>query len=126
MNEAQKRKQCFSGDLGIVTATDVAESTQNATSDTRNAAVGDLITVANTSTDTNVDNISAKEDYTATSSSIPVPDAQVYKFNRYVDGIFDKINRILQRSYDPVNVRLSTSITLKQGNKKATTKKPNG
>lgn len=113
--------------MSVVTATDVAEAaTPIATADTdeqKSAAPGDLITVASTSANTNGASLAAKEDKEDhTTSSIPVPDAQVYKFNRYVDGIFEKINRILKRSYDPVNVRLSTSVTLKQGgNKKQTT-----
>lgn len=115
------QKPCFSGGLGIVTATDVAATTSNETADidSQKGASGDLITVASTSANTNSASVAAKEEKEDhTTSSITVPDAQVYKFNRYVDGIFEKINRILKRSYDPVNVRLSTSVTLKQGNKK--------
>lgn len=104
---------------------DAADATSNATAgDTetqKGSASNDLITVASTANPTS---LAAKEDKEEhTTSPIPVPDAQVYKFNRYVDGILDKINRILKRSYDPVNVRLSTSITLKQGTKKANVKK---
>lgn len=47
----------------------------------------------------------------------------VYKYNRYVDRIFDRISVILKKSYDPVNVRLSTSITQKQTAKKPGQKK---
>lgn len=131
-HKTKTQKPCFSGGLGIVTAADVTETTSNATTDTdsqKSAASGDLITVASTSANTNSASVAAKEEKEDhTISSIPVPDAQVYKFNRYVDGIFEKINRILKRSYDPVNVRLSTSITLKQGNKKQSsgTKKTKG
>lgn len=53
-----------------------------------------------------------------TISSIPAPDALVYRYNRYIDNIFERISAILKRSYDPVNVRLSTSITQKSGVKK--------
>lgn len=33
--------------------------------------------------------------------------AMVQKYNRFVDSIFGKINRILGRSYDPVKVHLT-------------------
>jgi len=33
----------------------------------------------------------------------------IYKYNRFVDGIFGRINKILKKSYDPVSVRLSPS-----------------
>lgn len=52
-----------------------------------------------------------------------VPDALVYKYNRYCDRIYDRIGAILKQSFDPVNVRLSTSITTKQGVKKNGQKK---
>lgn len=35
------------------------------------------------------------------------PPALVQKYNRFVDQIFGKINRILGRSYDPVSVHLT-------------------
>lgn len=72
---------------------------------------------------TNYD-LSPKED--GSSTAIPIPDALVYKYNRYVDGIFDKINRILKRAYDPVNVRLSTAVSYKAPVKKTGTKKSKG
>lgn len=59
----------------------------------------------------------------ATTSSPSVPDALVYKYNRYCDRIYERIGAILKQSYDPVNVRLSTSITTKQGVKKNGQKK---
>lgn len=34
-------------------------------------------------------------------------DMFVSKYNKFVDGIFTRINTILKRSYDPVNVQLS-------------------
>lgn len=37
-----------------------------------------------------------------------LPKEIIDKFNTVVDGIFSKINRVLKRSYDPVNVRLTT------------------
>lgn len=52
---------------------------------------------------------------TATTTVAPnaVPDALVYKYNRYCDRIYERIGSILKQSFDPVNVRLSTSITHK-------------
>lgn len=59
----------------------------------------------------------------ATSTPNTVPDALVYKYNRYCDRIYERIGSILKQSFDPVNVRLSTSITTKQGVKKNGQKK---
>lgn len=58
----------------------------------------------------------------STTSPNAVPDALVYKYNRYCDRIYERIGAILKQSYDPVNVRLSTSITHKTV-KKTTQKK---
>ncbi|XP_037051226.1 FK506-binding protein 4-like [Bradysia coprophila] len=55
-------------------------------------------------------------------NSVPVPDILINKYNRFVDGIFGRINKILKRSYDPVSVRLSTGET-KTKKTKTTTKK---
>lgn len=52
-----------------------------------------------------------------------VPDALVYKYNRYCDRIYERIGAILKQSYDPVNVRLSTSITHKTVKKTSQKKK---
>lgn len=52
-----------------------------------------------------------------------VPDALVYKYNRYCDRIYERIGAILKTKYDPVSVLLSTSITKKQGVKKTAIKK---
>lgn len=38
----------------------------------------------------------------------PVPPMLVTKYNRFVDSILGRINKILGRSYDPVNVHLAT------------------
>lgn len=38
----------------------------------------------------------------------PVPPTLVAKYNRFVDSILGRINKILSRSYDPVNVHLAT------------------
>lgn len=64
-------------------------------------------------------NASAKHDESIETEA-HVPDVLIYKYNRFVDGIFGKINKILKQSYDPVSVRLSTSTK----NTKTTTKKP--
>lgn len=36
-----------------------------------------------------------------------MPDVFVTKYNKFVDGIFERINGILKKSYDPVNVQLN-------------------
>lgn len=36
----------------------------------------------------------------------PVPAIYIVKYNRFVDNILEKMNDILRRSYDPVNVKL--------------------
>lgn len=64
------------------------------------------------------DEISASAFPTTISQTSNVPDALLYKYNRYCDRIYERIGAILKQSYDPVNVRLSTSITTKQGAKK--------
>lgn len=60
---------------------------------------------------------------TATPTPNAVPDALVYKYNRYCDRIYERIGAILKTKYDPVSVLLSTSITKKQGVKKTSIKK---
>ena len=52
-------------------------------------------------------------------------DVFVKKYNKFVDSIYERINSILKKSYDPVNVRLSmeaaemkTSNSSKKSNKK--------
>lgn len=68
-------------------------------------------------------NASAKHDESIETES-HVPDVLIYKYNRFVDGIFGKINKILKQSYDPVSVRLSTNTkTTKAPVKKQPTKK---
>jgi hypothetical protein len=48
----------------------------------------------------------------------------VSKYNKFVDGIFERINGILKKSYDPVNVQLTMdgaevkSVAAKKSNKK--------
>lgn len=39
--------------------------------------------------------------------SAAMPDVFVTKYNKFVDGIFERINGILKKSYDPVNVQLN-------------------
>lgn len=60
---------------------------------------------------------------TTTVSPNAVPDALVYKYNRYCDRIYERIGSILKQSFDPVNVRLSTSITHKSVKKTSQKKK---
>lgn len=60
---------------------------------------------------------------TTTVSPNAVPDALVYKYNRYCDRIYERIGGILKQSFDPVNVRLSTSITHKSVKKTSQKKK---
>lgn len=40
-------------------------------------------------------------------ASPAMPDMFVTKYNKFVDGIFERINGILKKSYDPVNVQLN-------------------
>lgn len=51
-----------------------------------------------------------------------VPDVLIAKYNRFVDGIFERINAILQKNYDPVSVELNQngtkSSTKSNGNRK--------
>jgi methylglutaconyl-CoA hydratase len=46
------------------------------------------------------------------------PPAYIAKYNRFVDNILERINKILRKSYDPVNVRLQTVPETKQNTKK--------
>jgi c-di-GMP-related signal transduction protein len=57
-------------------------------------------------------------------SSAPMPDVFVSKYNKFVDGIFTRINTILKKSYDPVNVQLNMEAEVKSatGNKKSNKK----
>lgn len=50
--------------------------------------------------------------------------APVYitKYNRYVDSILEKINKILRNGYDPVSVRLHSVKSNKKNEKKENTK----
>ena len=41
-----------------------------------------------------------------TSSDNAVPPIYITNYNRFVDNILERINRILRKNYDPVNVRL--------------------
>lgn len=52
-------------------------------------------------------------------------DMFVTKYNKFVDGIYERINSILKKNYDPVNVKLSmeaaelkTTTSNKKSNKK--------
>jgi len=48
--------------------------------------------------------------------------AYIAKYNRFVDTIMERVNKILRRSYDPVNVRLQPPQPSKAANS-ATKKK---
>lgn len=52
-----------------------------------------------------------------------MPDVFVSKYNKFVDGIFERINGILKKSYDPVNVQLNMDgAEVKTGSKKSNKK----
>lgn len=51
-----------------------------------------------------------------------VPPVYITKYNRYVDTILERVNKVLRNGYDPVNVRLHT---VKNNNKKNQGKKKN-
>lgn len=52
-----------------------------------------------------------------------MPDVFVSKYNKFVDGIFERINGILKKSYDPVNVQLNMDgAEVKTSNKKSNKK----
>lgn len=40
---------------------------------------------------------------------VTVPTDYIKKYNRYIDSIFGRINKVLKKNYDPVNVRLQTA-----------------
>ncbi len=42
-------------------------------------------------------------------SAVSIPSSYITKYNKYVDSIFSRINKILKKNYDPVNVRLQTA-----------------
>lgn len=47
----------------------------------------------------------------------------ISKYNRFVDKILDRVNKILKRSYDPVNVRLQNASDAKKTTTKSQKKK---
>lgn len=58
-------------------------------------------------------------------SNTQMNDMFVTKYNKFVDGIYERINSILKKNYDPVNVKLSmeaaelkTTTSNKKSNKK--------
>ncbi|KAF6198773.1 hypothetical protein GE061_006795 [Apolygus lucorum] len=51
------------------------------------------------------------------------PPAYITKYNKFVDSILDRVNKILRRSYDPVNVRLQTGYEAKKNAPKKNKKK---
>lgn len=54
-----------------------------------------------------------------------VPPVYIAKYNRFVDTIMDRINRVLKRSYDPVNVRLQSASESKGKTKTKSNKNKN-
>lgn len=48
-----------------------------------------------------------------------MPPVYISKYNRYVDNILERVNKVLRNGYDPVNVRLHTV----KANKKQPVKK---
>lgn len=53
------------------------------------------------------------------------PPAYIKKYNKFVDSILDRVNKILRRAYDPVNVRLQTVYEAKKSTTKKNKKKKN-
>jgi hypothetical protein len=51
-----------------------------------------------------------------------VPDILINKYNHFIDGIFERINEHLKRSFDPVNVELNNNAS----STKASSKSKNG
>lgn len=52
-----------------------------------------------------------------------MPAIYISKYNRFVDNIIGRINRILGKSYDPVRVKLASNETKKNNKTKTSTKK---
>lgn len=65
-------------------------------------------------------------------SPTKIPSVYIAKYNRFVDQIIGKINRILGRSYDPVRVKIQarktttnkTKTTKRKTNKRKSTRRP--
>lgn len=55
-----------------------------------------------------------------------IPEIYIAKYNRFVDNIVGRINKILSKSYDPVRVRLQTPDTKTKKNAKGKGKKNKG
>lgn len=55
---------------------------------------------------------------------VTLPPSYIVKYNRFVDNILGRINKILRKNYDPVNVRLQTPTQTADNKKKVTTQKP--
>lgn len=60
-----------------------------------------------------------------TSSDNAVPPIYITKYNRFVDSILERINRILRKNYDPVNVHLHNNNNKKNSNSKHNSNKKN-
>ncbi|PNF16951.1 hypothetical protein B7P43_G03164 [Cryptotermes secundus] len=59
------------------------------------------------------------------SSGNAVPPIYITKYNRFVDSILERINRILRKNYDPVNVRLHNNSNKDKSNSKRNNKNKN-
>lgn len=46
--------------------------------------------------------------------SASLPAAYITKYNKYIDTIFSRINKVLKKNYDPVNVRLQSASEAKK------------
>lgn len=55
------------------------------------------------------------------SNPVTLPSSYVTKYNRFVDNILGRINKVLRKNYDPVNVRLQTPTQTTDHKKKGTT-----
>lgn len=54
---------------------------------------------------------------------VTLPPSYIAKYNRFVDNILGRINKILRKNYDPVNVRLQTPTQTTDNKKKGTAQK---
>ncbi|XP_063240889.1 clumping factor A-like [Bacillus rossius redtenbacheri] len=55
-----------------------------------------------------------------------VPPVYISKYNRFVDNVLGRINRVLKKNYDPVNVRLHPPSDSKNNNKNSNKNKKKG
>nr|CAD7571662.1 unnamed protein product [Timema californicum] len=89
------------------------------------AVVNELISPVDVSLSVSDRSVCCYEGSLDTPSTNTVPPVYIAKYNRFVDNILTRINRILRKNYDPVNVRLNPSGDSKNNKKKNNKKKPN-